>query len=145
MRLKYINVKKATEALLRDWYNQSWKLSNKEMEIEKINARLTNTTSKLSAAPSHGGGNKVEEAIVEGIYRKDALEEGERQAEEYFAELLPAWEQLTDEEREILTSRFIERDGNVFKIMKRLHIEKSEAYRRSDAALEHLGRLLYWR
>ena len=67
-------------------------------------------------------------------------------AEEYFEELMPCLARLTDEERDMIYLRWIdyeERDG-IQAIMDSHHIAKTEAYKRSNAALSRLARLIFW-
>lgn len=137
----------ATKDILRDWRDQEWKNTNGLSQIEEIETSLTSTTSRMGSTPvTGGGGNKVESAMTEGIYRKEIAEKGYLKAREYMGQIAPCWNRLTEDERYMLMVRFIdhvEGDG-IQRIMHRYHIEKTEAYTRSNAALSHLARLIFW-
>ncbi|WP_258522197.1 hypothetical protein [Actinomyces sp. Z5] len=71
------------------------------------------------------------------------------QAREYMNWFVPAWQALTDDERWILETCFLHEDSEVSsgeltqRVCEHFLIEKSTAYRRRTAALEHLAALLY--
>ena len=71
---------------------------------------------------------------------------GYRCACEFLNEVEPAWDRLSPDEQFMLRARFIDRDegGGIESIMKALYIGRTEAYRRSDLALNKLAKLLYW-
>ena len=143
----YIDRNKTTADILRDWRDQSWKAETGRERLAEINARLTGVTSRLGSTPVTGGGtNKVEEALAVGLAKKEIVARGYDMARDYLRELTPCWERLSEEERYMLTVRYIDREeGNgIPLIMERYHISRSEAYRRSEAALNRLSRLLFW-
>ena len=146
-KIDYIDTRRATINMLRDWRDQEWKLERTGEIIDNIQTRLTSTTSRAGSAPVSGsGGNHVEEALCAGIAQKDIARHGYIKATEYRADIAPCWERLTDDERYMITARFVdftEKDG-IKRIMKKYMIEQAEAYRRSNRALEHLEKLLFW-
>ena len=116
-------------------------------QLAEINARLTRVTGRLGSTPvTGGGGNKVEETMVAALAKKEIVTRGYDMARDYLRELTPCWERLSEEERYMLTVRYIDREeGNgIPLIMERYHISRSEAYRRSEAALNRLSKLLFW-
>lgn len=140
---KYGEPKRIVEKALRDWNIMAWRLRDHSLEIEEINARLTKTTSTLSAMPKSHGNN---DSLVEGISRKMMIEEGEKEAVEYFKEILPPWNKLSDEERDILSIQYIlseDRQGYK-KIMSKYHVEKTIAFSRINRALTHLTKLMFY-
>ena len=143
----YIDRNKTTADILRDWRDQNWKAETGREQLEEINARLTRVTGHLGSTPvTGGGGNKVEEAMVAALAKKEIVTRGYDMARDYLRELTPCWERLSEEERYMLTVRYIDREeGNgIPLIMERYHISRSEAYRRSEAALNRLSKLLFW-
>ena len=89
----------------------------------------------------------METALAEELTRKtEIIARGYYMARDYIHELLPCWERLSEEERFMLTVRYIDRDerNGIRQIMEQYHISRSEAYRRSEAALNRLSRLLFW-
>lgn len=141
----YIDRPRATIAILRDYRDQLWKLENDPRRIREIEEAVASPRG-MSAAAVRGGGSRFEEHLCAAIDKKDVLREGQRQAKEYKAEFMPCWARLTDEERDMLTLRFVDyREGNGIKaIMEKYNVSKSEAYNRSNEALSRLTKLLFW-
>lgn len=88
----------------------------------------------------------MEDRLCKSIDQKAVAMHGLKKAREYERDISMCWQRLTEEERFCLTARFIDHEeGNgIAKIMNRLNVEKSEAYNRSNAALERLSKLLFW-
>lgn len=144
----YIDPVKTTIAILKDWRDTEWKLENSREQIEEIETRLTSTTYRAGSTPvSGGGGNKVEQALVAGISQKEIAERGYTKASEYMQGIRPAWERLTEEEKYMLTVRFVDHEegDGIKRIMDRFYVSKSEAYNMSNAALNRLAKLIFWR
>ena len=57
----------------------------------------------------------------------------------------PAWEQLSEEERYVLETFYMdeEESGAALTIAEELNIERSSAYNKKNRALDHLTMLLY--
>lgn len=143
--LDYIDREKTTIAILKDYHDQLWKLENDRRLIRELNEDITSPKG-MSSTPVHGGGSRREETLCSVIDKKDVLEKGYKQAQQYHVEFAPCWEQLTDTERDILSLRFIEHyeSGGIKNIMRKYNISKSEAYNRSNYALKRLAGLLFW-
>ena len=145
--IDYFDAKRTTIAILKDWHDQRWKLDHAAERIAEINGRLYSTKSASSdTVPVQGGANRTEDNLCAGIDKKELLLHGLKKAEEYERDLSACWDRLTDDERFCLTARFIDHEegGGIQRIMDRLCVERSEAYRRSDAALDRLSKLLFW-
>ena len=143
----YIDTRKTTIAILRDYRDQAWKLETADARMAEIDAQLDGLTSPLgNPTPGGSGRNTTEERICAAIDRKTVEEYGITKAKEYKRDIDFCWIRLSDMERDILTLRYIDHEegDGVKKIMEKYHIEKSEAYRRSDDALQHLAKLLFW-
>lgn len=145
--IDYIDVKRTTISMLKDWYDQRWKLDNSPAKIAEINDRMTSVKSASgNPTPVQGGANQMEDRLCKSIDQKAVAMHGLKKAREYEWDISMCWQRLTEEERFCLTARFIDHEeGNgIAKIMNRLNVEKSEAYNRSNAALERLSKLLFW-
>ena len=145
----YIDTRKTTIAILRDYRDQAWKLETADVRMAEIDAQLDGLTSPLGNPTPGGSGtgrNTTEERICAAIDRKTVAEYGIRKAREYDIDLKRGWERLSENERDYLTMRWIDQEegDGVKKIMEKYHIEKSEAYRRSEDALQRLAKLLFW-
>jgi hypothetical protein len=143
----YIDRTKTTAEILRDWRDQQWKAETGRERLAEIDTRLTRVTGRTGGTPvSGGGGNRTEEALAAALTQKEIVTRGYTMARDYLRELTPCWERLSEEERFMLTVRYIDQlEGNgIPLIMEKYHISRSEAYRRSEAALNRLSRLLFW-
>lgn len=146
--IHYINVEKVTIDILRDFRDQLWKAENGRRKLREIDDSMTSLGCALNSIAVQGGGNKYEEMLCGGVDRKTVVEYGHRQALQYVKEFMPCWKRLTEEERFLLTCRFIEDSSSekagVTRVMERYSISKSEVYRRTDQALKRLSKLLFW-
>ena len=145
--IDYLDTKKATIAVLKDYNDQQWKMEQGRRNLTEIDRRLAGKVSNLGTEPvSGGGGNKTEDQWCAGIDQKIAAEEGYNKACEYCRGLQEMWNRLEKEEYTMLMARFVDWDeGNgINEIMRYYNIGKSEAYNRSNAALTHLSKLLFW-
>jgi len=125
---------------LRKWRDMEYKLNTAGETLEMLDEFMTSYPATLSSTPVQGGASKREDRLINAIDEKTLIEEGVKAAREYFAELLPAWRRLTDTERYMLEVCFIDDDHRgIQNIMSRYHVEKSEAYKRSKAALNRLA------
>ena len=146
-KLDYIDTRKATIQMLRDWNDKQFLIDNAQEQLREINSKIRSVKSvSTDSIPVQGGANKAEENLCKAIDRKNTIERGQHLAQEYWRDITPAWEQLTHDEQFYLRTRFIDCiTGNGIKqIMQIKHIEQSEAYRRSDSALDRLRKLLFW-
>lgn len=145
--IDYIDTKKTTVSILRDWLDQNWKIEQGERDIREIERRMTMATSYSNSEPVKGGGNRAEEAMCAAIDKKTVIEHGIKLAEEYRKEIMPAWNRLTDGERFCLTARFVDysEQNGIELIMRKFSISKTEAYNRSNAALDRLSKLIFWK
>lgn len=143
----YIDTERATIKILRDWYDQHWKLENSSERISELNKRMRAVKIvSIDSVPVQGGANKAEENLCTLIDRKALLEKEYCGAREYDEEVSVCWDRLTPDEQKILEYRWIDHEnGNgIQRIMQEFNIEKSEAYRRCDTALKRLSKLLFW-
>ncbi len=143
--IDFFNRERATIDALRDFLDQQWKLENDPKRIRELGEDLASPQG-MSTVPIHGGGSRREEALCEAIDKKTILENGYRRAQEYNDEFMPCWERLTEDERYMLTMRFVEHldGGGIKHIMEKHSLSRAEAYRRSDKALKRLTKLLFW-
>ena len=144
----YIDRNKTTVDILRDWHDQQWKAEIGREQLAEIDARLHRVTAKPGGGIGRGSlENGVEAALAQELTRKtEIIARGYYMARDYVRELQPCWERLSEAERFMLTARYIDRDEKygIQRIMNEYHISRSEAYRRSDAALNRLSKLLFW-
>ena len=136
-----------TISILKDWRIQAWKREREQGKIEAANESLYGVkTSNLSSPHVSGSSSDGSSARDGAIDRKAIAIKKLEQTEEYFDEIEPCWNWLTDDEKYMLEARFVdhdERDG-IQRIMAKYFIGKTEAYNRSQKALRKLAKLLFW-
>lgn len=145
--IDYIDVKKTAVEVLKDWNNQRFKLEHEAERLKEIqSAMLSPKGAALGRIPVKGGANRMEENLCNAIDRKAAAMQALKSAQEYERDVMPCWERLTDEERFCLTARFIDHEEGrgIDRIMERFYVERSQAYKLSDAALSRFAKLLFW-
>ena len=85
-----------------------------------------------------------EDKLLAGIDRIDFLNERYRQALEYIDWFEPAWDQLSEDDRYVLETFFVNKTSDAAgDISEHFHIERSSAYSRRKRALGKLAILLY--
>ena len=85
-----------------------------------------------------------EKRLAAGIDQLDCLAERHSRAAEYMSWFDPAWEQLDEDERYVLTGFYIER-VSMDEMTEKLGVEAKGVYTRKDRALKRLSLLLYGR
>lgn len=104
-----------------------------------------------SDTPTHGGGNKTEEAWCRGIDQKQMLIDKLAKAKAYMTWFKPAWERLTEEERIVLEEHYMHQrlaGSWLYSVQKRLEssnlpMERTKIYQVNERALERLSVLLF--
>lgn len=142
----YLDTQLATKKILREWYDRIWATQYAEERIKVIRATLTRTVQQGGSAPVKGGGTSQEEKLVNGISSIDKLTAQMHDADEIQKEVERCWDALTEGERFLLREMYIDNEDRqgIERIKDALAIEKSEAYKRVNRALERLARLLFW-
>ena len=99
----------------------------------------------LSTTPVTGGMlNKEEERRLNNLSLCEELEANARKLRKDVNTFNQAWEQLTDNEKLVLTYFYVDRPTNyVEKLMEKLRYEKSKVYYLKDEALYRLTMLIY--
>lgn len=122
--IDYIDTVGTAAAILRDWQEQHDKLEQLPGKIAELHERRRGVDSQKKAAAIRG-------------FEK---------AWEYVQDITPAWEHLTDDERFCLTAHYIDegRAEGIRRIMEHFHVERTQAYSMSNAALKRFATLLFW-
>ena len=91
----------------------------------------------------------AEHKILNHLERIDNRTRKYLQAMDYMDWFNPAWQALTDEERDVLEVCFLSgyesATDAIYEVQERLNVERSTAYNRRKTALDHLTSLLYGR
>ena len=144
----YLDKRGAAVDALKDFASMEYIIDNHADDEEAIREDMTAVGSPtLGGQPSghnpHGG----EARLTAQIDEIDVLKERYRQALEYMAWFGPAWEELTEDERYVLSVFYQRDDGKqedaVGMISDRYSIERTSAYKKKNRAIQRLAILLY--
>lgn len=113
--------------------------------INAVDARINAPrTASCSAAPIHGGGNRFEETVIDGITDKDEIKQTLKAIKAAVTMVNTALKSLDPEERTILFDFYIHRkEGYIAELKDKLSYERSSVYNLKDRALKKFIYLLY--
>lgn len=140
-----MNCFKEAEYKLRDYSAKcSAILSTEEqialLEQESVGVRAATT----DGTAVRGGGNRREDALLHNIALRSELQTAHDRAAAWVRVVDRALGVLSPEERLVLDRFYINRQkGSAERLMDELCVEKSQVYRRKDAALRHFTVALY--
>lgn len=143
---KYLDKVSATIAAIKDFSSMEFIIKHTDEEIIAKRAMAEGVGSPIfDGLPHQHNPQAGEERIIKMIEEIDILKERYRQAVEYMDWFLPAWKELSEEERDVLETFYCndEQEGAVYVICERYHIERSSAYTKKRRALAHLQVLLF--
>lgn len=145
---KYLDKRSAAVDALKDYGSMKFIIGHTDEEIKSAYEKMGGISSpQLDGMPRSHNPQASEDRIVKGIEEIDVLKERYRQALEYMAWFLPAWEELTEDERYVLQTFYGEDNqygaSAIYDICDRFGIERSSAYNRKNRALSHLVTLLF--
>ena len=145
---KYLDKRSAVVDALKDYGSMKFIIEHTDDEIKAAYEKMGGVSSPQPDGMPHAHNPRAaEDRMVKGIEEIDVLKERYRQAMEYMAWFLPAWEELSEDERYVLEAFY--GDGNeygssiIYKIADHFHIEQSSAYNKKNRALHHLTILLF--
>ena len=145
---KYLDKRSAAVDALKDYGSMKFIIGHTDEEIKSAYEKMKGISSpQLDGMPHSHNPQASEERIVKGIEEIDVLKERYRQAVEYMAWFVPAWEELTEDERYVLEAFYGEDNqygsNAVDDVADYFQIERASAYRRKNRALERLTILLF--
>ena len=145
---KYLDKRSAAVDALKDYGSMKFIISHTDDEIKSAYEKMEGISSpQLDGMPHSHNPQASEERIVKGIEEIDVLKERYRQAVEYMAWFVPAWEELTEDERYVLEAFYGEDNqygsNAADDVADYSQIERASAYRRKNRALERLTILLF--
>lgn len=145
---KYLDKRSAAVDALKDYSSMKFIIDHTDEEIKSAYEKMGGISSpQFDGMPHSHNPQAGEERIVKGIEEIDVLKERYRQAVEYMEWFLPAWEELSEDERYVLETFYGE--DNEYgccaadEVAMHFEIERSSAYRRKNRALEKLTVLLF--
>lgn len=133
---------------LSDYNSMKYIIDSTDEKEAEICARMESIgCPNFSGLPGAHNPQAGEERIVKAIDEIDVLKERYRQALEYMDWFMPAWEELSDDERFVLEEFYWEKEDSqtdaVYAICEHFSIERSSAYNKKNRALDKLTLLLY--
>ena len=142
----FLDKRKGTIEAIKAYESMSFIIRNTDDEIREVRERMAGVGSpNMDGMPHAHDPQAGEKRILSGIEEIDMLKERYRQAVEYMAWFKPAWEKLTEDERFVLETFYMDAEeyGAVMTVANELKIERSSAYNKKNRALDHLTMLLY--
>ena len=145
---KYLDKRRGAVQAVKDYSSMRFIIENTDDEIKKVYSGMTGLGSPGMDGLPHAHDPKAgEERLVSSLDEIDVLKERYRQAMEYMAWFVPAWESLDEDERFVLSTFYKEeeygKESAVDIICEEYNIERSSAYNRKNRALNHLVTLLF--
>ena len=139
--------RKAAISAIEAFSSMDFIVKHTDEEIQLVRDRMEGVGSpNLDGLPHAHNPQAGEERIIKGIEEIDIIKERYRQAVEYMNWFKPAWEKLTEEERYVLETFYMDSehgDNPATQVAANFAIERSSAYNRKNKALERLTTLLY--
>ena len=145
---KYLDKRSAAVVALKDYGNMKFIISNTDDEIKAAYEKMGGVGSPQPDGMPHAHNpHAAEDRMVKGIEEIDVLRERYRQAVEYMEWFLPAWEELSEDDRYVLDAFYSEDNeygsSAADDIADYFGIERASAYRRKNRALAKLTTLLF--
>lgn len=145
---KYLDKRSAAVDALKDYGSMKFIIDHTDDEIKAAYQKMGGVSSpQYDGMPHSHNPQAGEDRIIKGIEEIDVLKERYRQAMEYMAWFVPAWNELSEDERYVLETFYGESNeygsSAADEIADYFQIERASAYRRKNRALERLTILLY--
>ena len=143
----FIDYLSATKAAIRAYTDMEYNCSALDAVATAVDDDMIHPPGGgYSDTPTHGGGNRREEAWCLGIDQKDLLRDKLAKARAYMTWFKPAWDRLTEEEKIVLEEHYMHQrlaGSWLNSASNRLHVEQATLYRMNAMALKRLSTLLY--
>ena len=145
---KYLDKRSAAVDALKDYSSMKFIIEHTDDEIKAAYEKMGGVSSPQSDGMPHAHNpHAVEDRMIKGIEEIDILRERYRQAVEYMEWFLPAWEELSEDDRYVLDAFYNEDNeygsGMADDVADYFGIERASAYRRKNRALAKLTTLLF--
>lgn len=145
---KYLDKRAGAVEALKDFGNMKFIIDQTEDEVKNAYDKMSGVSSpQFDGMPHSHNSHAAEDRMIKGIEEIDVLKERYRQAVEYMAWFLPAWEELSEDERYVLETFYGEDNeygsNAADEVADYFQIERASAYRRKNRVLEKLTVLLF--
>lgn len=143
----YLDKRSGTVQAIKDFSSMKFIIDSTDSAVKNVYDGMSGVGSpNMDGMPRSHDPKAGEGRIVSGIDEIDVLKERYRQAVEYMAWFVPAWEQLDEDERYVLKTFYGSGERGLLTvdaIAEYFQIERASAYRRKNRALDKLTVLLY--
>ncbi len=144
----YLNFKKATEEVLRDFNSMQYIIDNTDEKIKNIRDDLSSVQSpSWDGLPKAFNPKANEDKLISGIDEINMLQERYRQAVEFMEWFMPAWNHLSEDEQFMLHEFYMSSPEEQlvarYTVAEHYNIDESYSYRKKNHALAKLTTLLY--
>ena len=145
---KYLDKRSAVVDALKDYGSMKFIIEHTDDEIRAAYEKMGGVSSpQPDGMPRAHNPRAAEDRMVNGIEEIDVLKERYRQAMEYMAWFVPAWEELSEDDRYVLDTFYSEDNeygsSAAEDVADYFGIERASAYRRKNRALAKLTTLLF--
>lgn len=145
---KYLDKRAGAVAALKDFASMQFIIDNTDSEIKAAYEKMGTVGGiRYDGMPHAYNPQAGEDRLVNMIDEIDVLRERYRQAVEYMDWFVPAWEQLSEDERFVLESFYSEDNeygsSAADMVAGYFHIERASAYRKKNRAVDKLTILLF--
>ena len=119
-------------------------IDSMQEQIEIINSQISGSGYCMSASPVSGGASKLEDKYNNAIVLKDKLKHQISDNNKEYDLIKKTLDKLTHEERKILEYAYIDRSSKyIDRICEVFNIERTQAYRNINSALNHYVMVRY--
>ena len=145
---KYLDKRAGAVAALKDFGSMKFIIENTDDEIKAAYEKMSSVSGvRYDGMPHNRNLHALEDRVINVMEEIDILKERYRQAVEYMDWFLPAWEELSDDERFVLET-FYGEDNDYGSsvadtIAEYFNIERASAYRKKNRAIDRLTVLLF--
>ena len=144
---KYLDKRSATVDAIKDYNSMKFIIEHTDDGVKAAYEKMGGIRSpQFDGMPHSHNPQAAEDRMAKGIEGIDVLRERYRQAAEYMAWFVPAWEELSEDERYVLETFYSDEErqtDSIYDICDRFHIERTSAYKKKNRALQKLVTLLY--
>lgn len=140
---RYVNRQTAAINALKDYHNMECIIETTPQELRELEDEYPRPSSaRVDGIPGVFNPKAGEDAIIRHIERIDTRKRKYYQALEYMTWFNPVWETLSEDERWILETTFLQGES-IEAVCEHFCVERSAAYERKRKALDRFADLLY--
>lgn len=145
----YFDYRRAAISVLQDYATQAVILQQGGSYAEGLKASLTSIGSpSLDGLPRANNLHAGEARVCSILDNLDVLKARDRKARAYMDWFTPAWEALSDDDRLVLETFFLDElpaEDAAVKVAEHFYVERKTAFAKKQRALARFARLLYGR